>query len=82
MNDAYTNYRDGGSYGRPEKCFTRNALNRKFMPRTKKTIEEKIARIIFDNMRDIDGDEADWLYFREELEAAAREIIKRFRITH
>lgn len=52
------------------------------MPRTKKTIEEKIARIIFDNMRDIDGDEADWLYFREELEAAAREIIKRFRITH
>ena len=44
------------------------------------TNRERIARIIFENMTDIDGDEADWLYFREALETAADAIIKEFNI--
>jgi hypothetical protein len=33
------------------------------------------ARIIFDHMTDIDGDEADWLYFREMLEEGAKAVL-------
>lgn len=42
------------------------------------SIEEAIARVIFENMGDIDGDEADWLHFKEDCMSAAEEILKRY----
>jgi hypothetical protein len=42
------------------------------------SIQESIARIIFENISDIDGDEADWLLVREDCLDAAEEILKRF----
>jgi hypothetical protein len=44
-------------------------------------VEEKIARIIFNTLaswEDIDGDEADWIHYREMLEDAASQIMKKF----
>lgn len=43
-----------------------------------KSIEEAIARIIFENIPDIDGDEADWLFYKEDLIMAAQEILRRY----
>ena len=37
---------------------------------------EAAARAIFEHMTDIDGDEADWLYFREMLMDGARAALK------
>lgn len=45
------------------------------LPRPK-TLVEKIARKIFDCLEDIDHDMADWLYYKEELEEAACEVLK------
>lgn len=43
-------------------------------------LKTKIARIIFENLRDIDGDMADWLHFQDELEDAAQEILDQFMV--
>lgn len=45
------------------------------LPRPK-TLEERIARRIFDCMSDIDHDMADWIHFRDDCMEAAANILK------